>query len=108
MVFTDEMIKAVQEFSNHLPPNKRRRYRAYKTKSEHIVHLKDKDYTKNEEVYVMSEEQENLVIKEKCKQQRDILISNTVRVLGFILLAIAFNHWWIALFSILFLSCTKD
>ena len=56
----------------------------------------------------MSEEQENLIIKEKYKQQRDILISNTVRVLGFILLAIAFNHWWIALFSILFLTYTKD
>lgn len=76
--------------------------------SKHIVYLKDKDYTENEEVYAMSEEQENLVIKEKYKQQRDILISNTVIVLGFILLAIAFNHWWIALFSILFLSHTKD
>lgn len=56
----------------------------------------------------MPEEQENLVIKEKYKQQRDILISNTVLVLGFILLAIAFNHWWIVLFSILFLSYTED
>lgn len=56
----------------------------------------------------MSDEQENLIIKEKYKQQRDILISNTVRVLGFILLAIAFNHWWMALFSALFLTYTKD
>lgn len=52
----------------------------------------------------MSEEQENLVIKEKYKQQRDLLISNTIRILGFILLAIVFEHWWISLFSILFLS----
>ena len=56
----------------------------------------------------MSEEQENLIIKEKYKQQRDILISNTVRVLGFILLAIVFNHWWISLLSILFLTYLKD
>lgn len=52
----------------------------------------------------MPEEHEDLIIKVKYKQQRDILISNTVRLLGFILLAIAFGRWWIVLLSILFWS----
>ena len=52
----------------------------------------------------MSEEHKDSIIKEKYKQQRDILISNTVRLLGFILLAIAFGRWWIVLLSILFWS----
>lgn len=52
----------------------------------------------------MQKEHEDLMIKEKYKQQRDILISNTVRLLGLILLAIAFGRWWIVLLSILFWS----
>ena len=52
----------------------------------------------------MSEEHKDSIIKEKYKQQRDILISNTVRLLGFILLAIVFGRWWIVLLSILFWS----
>lgn len=52
----------------------------------------------------MSEEQENILIKEKYKQQRNVLISNTVRIMGFVLLAIVFEHWWIVLFSALFLT----
>ena len=55
----------------------------------------------------MSEEHEDPIIKEKYKQQRDILISNTVRLLGFILLAIVFDRWWIVLLSILFWTYTK-
>lgn len=57
---------------------------------------------------LMAEERENLLIKEKYKQQRDVLISNTVRIMGFVLLAIVFNHWWIVLFSVLFLTYIKD
>ena len=56
----------------------------------------------------MSEEHEDLIIKEKYKQQRDIMISNTVRLLGFILLAIVFGRWWIVLLSALFWSYIKD
>lgn len=52
----------------------------------------------------VSEEQENILIKEKYKQQRNVLISNTVRIMGFVLLAIVFEHWWIVLFSALFLT----
>ena len=55
----------------------------------------------------MPEEHEDRIIKEKYKQQRDILISNTVRLLGFILLAIVFDRWWIVLLSILFWTYTK-
>lgn len=56
----------------------------------------------------MSEEKENIEIKERYKLQRNMLIANTVKILGFILLAIVFNHWWIALFSILFWTYTKN
>lgn len=55
----------------------------------------------------MPEEYEDLIIKEKYKQQRDILISNTIRLLGFILLAIVFDRWWIVLLSVLFWTYTK-
>lgn len=55
----------------------------------------------------MPEEHKDSIIKEKYKQQRDILISNTVRLLGFILLAIVFDRWWIVLLSILFWTYTK-
>ena len=44
----------------------------------------------------------------KYKQQRDVLIANTVKLLGFILLAIAFNRWWIALFVMLFWTFLKE
>lgn len=53
----------------------------------------------------MSEEYENSL---KYRQQRDVLISNTIRVLGFILLAIAFNRWWIVFFSALFMTYIDD
>ena len=53
----------------------------------------------------MSEEYENCL---KYRQQRDVLISNTIRVLGFILLAIVFNHWWIVFFSALFMTYIDD
>lgn len=55
----------------------------------------------------MPEEHKDSIIKEKYKQQRDILISNTVRLLGFILLAIVFDRWWIVLLSVLFWTYTK-
>ena len=31
-----------------------------------------------------------------------VILHNTVVVLAFILLAITFNHWWIALFALIF------
>lgn len=56
----------------------------------------------------MTEEQENLLMREKYRSERYMLISNTIRVIGFIILAISFNHWWISLLSILFLTYLKD
>lgn len=53
----------------------------------------------------MSEEDKDVL---KYKQQRDVLIANTVKLLGFILLAIAFNRWWIALFVMLFWTFLKE
>ena len=53
----------------------------------------------------MPEEDKDIL---KYKQQRDILIANTVKLLGFILLAIAFNRWWIALLVILFWTFLKE
>ena len=53
----------------------------------------------------MSEEDKDIL---KYKQQRDMLIANTVKLLGFILLAIAFNRWWIALFVMLFWTFLKE
>jgi hypothetical protein len=47
-------------------------------------------------------------VREKLTQQIAILISNTVIVVCFALLAVAFNHWWIVLFSALFLTYTKS
>lgn len=47
-------------------------------------------------------------MEEKLKQQKYMLISNTVRVLGFIVLAMFFGKWWIVLFSALFLTYIDD
>ena len=47
-------------------------------------------------------------MSEKLIQNIAILISNTIRVLAFIGLAIFFGNWWIALFSALFLTYTKE
>ena len=53
----------------------------------------------------MPEEDKDIL---KYKQQRDVLIANTVKLLGFILLAIVFNRWWIALFVMLFWTFLKE
>ena len=37
-----------------------------------------------------------------------VTISNTIRVLGFIALAMFFNAWWMALLSVLFLTSYPD
>lgn len=38
-----------------------------------------------------------------------VAILNAVSITGFVVLAIVFNHWWIALFSYFFLfKYTKD
>ena len=47
-------------------------------------------------------------MSEKLKQNIALLISNTIRVLAFIGLAIYFDKWWIVLLSGLFLSYEKD
>ena len=56
----------------------------------------------------MNENEYKEALDLRYKQQRDILIWNTVRVIGFIVLAIVFGHWWISLFSILFLVSAKE
>lgn len=47
-------------------------------------------------------------MSEILKQQIALLISNTIRIALFVMLAIAFEKWWIALFSVLFLTSTKE
>lgn len=47
-------------------------------------------------------------MSDKLIQQIALLISNTVRVLAFIGLAMFFGKWWIALFSALFLTYAKE
>lgn len=42
------------------------------------------------------------------KQRIYMLISNTLRIMTFGVLAIVFNKWWIVLFSALFLAYEKD
>jgi hypothetical protein len=38
------------------------------------------------------------------KRKVSAMFNNTIRILIFALLAFAFRHWWIALFSFLFLT----
>ena len=45
--------------------------------------------------------------KEKLEQRKHLMANNTLRILIFGLLAIAFNKWWIVLFSALFLTYEK-
>lgn len=47
-------------------------------------------------------------MSEELIQQIALLISNTIRVLAFIGLAMFFGKWWIALLSALFLTYTKE
>ena len=47
-------------------------------------------------------------MEDRLKQQKYMLISNTIRVLGFIVLAMFFGKWWIVLFSALFLTYIDD
>ena len=46
-------------------------------------------------------------MSEEVKLSIAVLFSNTVRILGFIALAIIFGKWWIVLFSPIFLSHIK-
>lgn len=43
-------------------------------------------------------------MSEQLKMNIALLISNTVRVICFTILAITFNDWWIVLLAALFLS----
>jgi len=47
-------------------------------------------------------------MSEKSKMNAILLLSNTVRIIAFVVLAIVFRHWWIVLFSALFLSSWDD
>ena len=47
-------------------------------------------------------------MSEKLKQPIALLISNTIRIALFVMLAIVFEKWWIALFAILFLTSTEE
>ena len=43
-------------------------------------------------------------MSENLKLQIAVLIKNTISLALWVVMAIAFNKWWIALFSILFLT----
>ena len=47
-------------------------------------------------------------MKEKLEQRKAMMLNNTMRIFIFSMLAILFNHWWIVLFSALFLIYEKD
>lgn len=46
-------------------------------------------------------------MSEQLRQNIVMMLSNTIRILMFGVLAIIFNKWWIILFSALFLSFEK-
>ena len=46
-------------------------------------------------------------MSEHLKLQIAVLIKNTISLALWVVLAIAFNKWWIALFSILFLTSVE-
>jgi hypothetical protein len=47
-------------------------------------------------------------MSDELVQNIALLVSNTVRVICFTVLAIVFNHWWIVFFAGLFLTSVKD
>lgn len=47
-------------------------------------------------------------MSEESKMNAILLLSNTIRIIAFVVLAIVFKHWWIVLFSALFLSSWND
>ena len=46
-------------------------------------------------------------MSENLKLQIAVLIKNTISLTLWVMMAIAFNKWWIALFSILFLTSVE-
>ena len=46
-------------------------------------------------------------MSEHLKLQIAVLIKNTISLALWVVMAIAFNKWWIALFSILFLTSVE-
>lgn len=46
-------------------------------------------------------------MNERLKQQIAILINNTVRLMCFTALAVAFNKWWIVFFTLIFWTSTE-
>lgn len=47
-------------------------------------------------------------MSENLQQQIWMMANNTIRIMGFIFLAVVFNKWWLSLLSILFLVSTKN
>ena len=47
-------------------------------------------------------------MSENLKLQISVLIKNTIIILSYVVLGIIFNKWWIALFSIFFLSTINE
>lgn len=46
-------------------------------------------------------------MSEELKLKIAILVSDVIMVVVFAVLAVLFRHWWISLFSILFLTTTR-
>ena len=53
-------------------------------------------------------EKEENADMDKLKQRIAMMINNTLRIGIFCVLAVVFNHWWIILFSVLFLTYEKE
>lgn len=47
---------------------------------------------------------EEELIRETVKQRICMMVTNAIIIIGFVVLAIAFDHWWIVFFSALFID----
>lgn len=47
---------------------------------------------------------EEELIRETVKQRIYMMVTNAIIIIGFVVLAIAFDHWWIVFFSGLLMS----
>lgn len=46
--------------------------------------------------------------KELIKMSISVTVNNTVRIMGFIILAIVFKRWWLVFLAVFFLSYAKE
>lgn len=46
-------------------------------------------------------------MSEKLQQRIWMMANNTIRIMGFIFLSVAFNKWWIVLLVMLFITYEK-